>query len=89
MRKVDEDTAIEVPFDPGKLKEDILREAQIVSVPSGMAEMIAERTVREVEDWAMRRKFMTQSDLERKVSSELAKYHADLAYVYQNRGKII
>ncbi len=79
----------EVPFDPEQLRDDILREAKVVSIPSGMASDIAERVVRQVNDWAMRRSVITQDDLNRKVCSELAKYHADLAYVYQNRDKII
>lgn len=79
----------EVPFDPEQLRNDILREAKVVSIPSGMAADIAERVVRQVNDWATRHSVITQDDLNRKVCNELAKYHADLAYVYQNRDKII
>ena len=36
-----------------------------------------------------KKKIITKRDLERTVVAELKKYNADLAYVYQNRDKII
>lgn len=87
--KENKSTEIEVPFDPDALKADILREAKVIGIPSGTAEMIAKKVVKQVTDWAMKKSILTQDDLGRKVCNELAKYHADLVYVYQNRDKII
>ena len=35
------------------------------------------------------RSIITEKDLNRVILKELKKYHADLAYVYENRDKII
>lgn len=78
-----------VKFSKKLLVEDILREARVMRLRMGWAEMIAEKVAEAVEKWAKTRAIITEDDLSRVVEMELAKYHKDLAYVYKNRDKII
>ena len=72
-----------------QLKNELLREARVVKVPMGTAEVVAEKVAEQVEEWARKRSAMTRADIDRQIAKEIAKYSKDLAYVYQNRGKII
>ena len=76
-------------FSKKKLREDILREARVLGLHSGAAEMMTDKVVEAIEKWAKKRTALTQGDLDRATAKEIKKYHADLAYVYENRGKII
>lgn len=76
-------------FDETKLIKDIQKEAKSVNVPSDVAEVIAPKIAAAVAKWASKRSAITEADLNRRVTKEAEKYSADLAYVYQNRGKII
>ena len=76
-------------FNVKDLEADIMREAKILKVPEGSAKAIAENVVERVEKWIKSRPAVTLSDIDRRVAKEIAKYNTDLAYVYQNRGKII
>lgn len=71
------------------LKKLLKTDAKALSIPSGAAEIFIERTLKSVEKSLKSKDLITESDLTRLVVRELKKYHADLAYVYQNRGKII
>lgn len=72
-----------------KLREEILREAKVLNMHSGSAEMIADRVIEKVGKWADKRTDMTKEDLDRVTAKALEEYDEDLAYVYKNRGKII
>ncbi len=76
-------------FDEQELKNDIIREAKALGVPVGTAEVIAEKVAKLVAKWVNQRVTVTVDDINRRVALEIAKYQTDLAYVYQNRGKII
>lgn len=71
------------------LKKDILGEAKKLKVPETVAQTMADRTIEKVGKWIEKRAAVTSDDLNRQIAKELQKYNADLAYVYQNRGKII
>jgi hypothetical protein len=71
------------------LKKLLKTDAKALGIPSGAAEIFIERTLKSVEKSLKSKDLITESDLTRLVVHELKKYHADLAYVYQNRGKII
>lgn len=71
------------------LKKLLKTDAKALGIPSGAAEIFIERTLKSVEKSLKSKDLITESDLTRLVVRELKKYHADLAYVYQNRGKII
>lgn len=76
-------------FRKADLVAEILREARVVQLPMGTAEVIAEKVAEVTARWMKRRGAVTMSDLNRQVAKEMQKYSADLAYIYQNRGKII
>lgn len=78
-----------VKFSRKKLTGEILTEAKVLGIHPGAAKVIADKVVDKVEIWAKQRTMITKTDLDRAVAKEIKKYHADLAYVYQNRGKII
>lgn len=71
------------------LKKDILHEAKLLKISETVAQTIAGRVAEKVEKWMEKRAAVTNDDLNRQLAKELQKYNADLAYVYQNRGKII
>lgn len=76
-------------FSQEELKLAIMCEARALSFSLPIAEVIADSTANSVAQWVMKRPAITEDDLNRRVAKEIAKYNDDLAYVYQNRGKII
>ena len=72
-----------------KVKKELGIHAHALEIPSGAAEIFVERSLKAAEKKLRDKKLITEKDLERAVYAELKKYHADLAYVYKNRGKII
>lgn len=76
-------------FDKNKLKMDIIHEAKVLGIAESTAEMFSEQVVERVAQWVEKRMAITSDDLNRQLATELKKYSSDLAYVYQNRGKII
>ena len=71
------------------IKDDILCEAKIIGMRPGAAEIIAEKVAEKTVKWAEKRSEVTEKDLERKIAENLKKYNADLAEMFQIRGKII
>ncbi len=76
-------------FSTSDFKDEILHEAKILGIPDAVAKTITDRTTGQIEKWVKKRAAITAEDLNQQVAKELGKYNADLAYVYQNRGKII
>lgn len=76
-------------FNVEKLKQEILYDAKIVGIAESTAEMIAEKIAAATVKWVEKRAAVTVEDIHRRVAIEAERYNADLAYVYQNRGKII
>lgn len=76
-------------FSEKELKEALLRDAQALRMPAGTAEVVATKVSEQVSKWVARRPVVTTEDIRRHVVAEAEKYSTDLAYVYQNRGKII
>ena len=82
-------TTATVTFSEEKLKAEIIAEAKILKISESTAEIIASKTATEVAKWVSKRAAVTIDDVNRRVALEIAKYNSDLAYVYQNRDKII
>jgi len=78
-----------VTFSEKELKEELLRQAKALRMPAGTAEVVASKVTEQVGKWIAKRAVVTTDDVDRRVALEIEKYSADLAYVYQNRGKII
>lgn len=76
-------------FDKDLLAKDLKTEARALGIPVGAANAFVEKTVTATCAKLKKKKIITKRDLERTVVAELKKYNTDLAYVYQNRDKII
>lgn len=76
-------------FSEEKVKTEILQDAKSLHLPLANAEVVAEKVATATGKWVAKRATVTQDDIWRRVAVEIAKYNSDLAYVYQNRGKII
>ena len=76
-------------FDENEIKKDLKIDAHAVGIPEGAAEIFVERTMKDAKKSLKNRSIITENDLKRAILKELKKYHADLAYVYENRDKII
>ena len=77
---------------PKKIKdiESILKShARALDVPAGSAEIFIKKSLNSAAKTLNKHKITTDADIIRTVSKELAKYNADLAYVYENYDKII
>ncbi len=78
-----------ITFSEKELKNELLRDAQALKMPAGEAEVVTTKVAEYVGKWVAQRTVVTTDDIRRHVVAEAEKYSADLAYVYQNRGKII
>lgn len=76
-------------FDEKTIIKDLKIHAHAVGIPRGAAEIFIAKTIQDAKKTLKNKKIITQNDLERAITKELKKYNADLAYVYENRGKII
>lgn len=76
-------------FTPEAIASELRQEAQSLGLPEDVADLMVERVVAKVAQWLDGRPAVTEADLNRKLALELQKYNVDLAYVYQNRDKII
>ena len=76
-------------FDETEIIKDLKIDARAVGIPEGAAESFIERTLKDAKKSLKNRSVITEKDLNRVILKELKKYNADLAYVYENRDKII
>ena len=72
-----------------KIKKELEADARALNIPSGAADIFIEKVLKSLPKTLGSSKIITDQDLNRALIKELKKYHADLAYVYQNRDKII
>lgn len=71
------------------LTKTIKTDARALGLPSGSTEIFIDRVLKEVKKFLKTHPHPSESELKRLVVKELKKYHADLAYVYQNRDTIV
>ena len=76
-------------FSPAQIKKDIKHNAIALGIPIGAAEIFATKAVSAAHKSLKSKSVITDHDLHLALSKELAKYNADLAYVYQNHDTII
>lgn len=76
-------------FDTQELVAEIMREAKILKIPSGSAQVVAAKVAGRVAEWTKKRTIITDEELNQRIAQEMEKFNPDLAYVFQNRGKII
>ena len=76
-------------FNEKELISELKVDAKAIGIPSGAAEVFIEKTASGVKKRLKNKRIITSDDLMRAVVAELNIYNTDLAYVYQNRDKII
>ncbi len=72
-----------------KIHEDIKREAKVLGIHPGTAEIIADKVTEKIMTWTKKRSMITEEDLNQKLAKEIKKYNEDLAYLFESKGKII
>lgn len=72
-----------------KVHEEIKREARVLGMHSGEAEIIADKVTEKIIAWSKKRSIITEEDLNQRLAKELKKFNEDLAYLFESRGKII
>jgi anaerobic ribonucleoside-triphosphate reductase len=72
-----------------KIHEDIKREAKVLGLHSGTAEIIADKVTEKVVAWGKKRSKVTEEDLNDKLAKEIKKFNEDLAYLFESKDKII
>ena len=75
--------------DIDNLKKSLQIDAISLGIPSGAAKIFIKKALNDAEKSIKNKSIVTTKDVQRAVHKELKKYNADLAYVYQNRDKII
>lgn len=89
MKKKDNVNSGLVGFNEQEVRQDLLRSMKALRVPEGVAETWARKIISEVKPEVKERALLTDEQLNGYLATAAKKYSADLAYVYQNRGKII
>jgi hypothetical protein len=72
-----------------KVHENIKREAKVLGMHAGTAEIIADKVTEKIMKWSEKRSMITEEDLNARLAKELKKYNEDLAYLFESKGKII
>ena len=72
-----------------KIHEDIKREAKVLGIHPGTAEIIADKVTEKIMNWSKKRSMSTEDDLNERIVKELEKYNKDLAYLFESKGKVI
>jgi len=72
-----------------QLTRTLLLHAKGLGLPIGAAEVFIEKSLLTAKKTLSSHSVITENDVTRAVAKELRKYNSDLAYVYQNRDKII
>ncbi|MBQ1298742.1 hypothetical protein IJH72_00155 [Candidatus Saccharibacteria bacterium] len=76
-------------LDIEKIRKELKIDAKAVGIPSGASKSFIDETLKGMEKTLKGKKVITDNDLKRAIVKELKKYNSDLAYVYENRDKII
>lgn len=88
MRRKNQKGKTEV-FDLEVLENQLMRDAKAVGLSKDSVSLITKRVSREIAKWVKDKEIITKDDLYRKIAKETRQYSQDLAYVYENRDKII
>ena len=77
------------PLDEDQLRKTLKRDAKALGIAPGAAKIFIDEALKSTIAIVNKKKIITAHDLTRTLVKELKKYNRDLAYVYQNRDKII
>lgn len=89
MRIIKKNQVRELEFSEKQLISDLKKEAKVLNLEQGAAELIATEVTKKVSQWVADKTTITQSDLDRKIITEVRKYNKDLAFILGERNKII
>jgi transcriptional regulator NrdR family protein len=70
------------PYDERKLYASIFSACQSVREPEGSAELIADKVVKDVNEWIGKKHEITSNDIRHVASRHLQAYHPNAAYMY-------
>ena len=89
MKIVKKPKLVELEFSEKQLINDLKREAKVLNLEQGAAELIAREVAKRIQLWMTDKPTITQSDLDRRIITEVRKYNKDLAFILGERNKII
>lgn len=76
-------------FDEAAIKKSLKIYAKSLGIPSGAANAFIDQTLEKTKKSLQKKSIITDQDLSRILVKELKKFNTNLAYVYENRDKII
>jgi transcriptional regulator NrdR family protein len=71
-------------YDERKLYASVFSACQAVREPMGSAELIADKVVKDVNEWLDKKHEVTSNDIRAQAAKHLHAYHADAAYIYRH-----
>lgn len=89
MKIVKKPKLVELEFSEKQQINDLKREAKVLNLEQGAAELIATEVTKRIQLWMTDKPTITQSDLDRRIITEVRKYNKDLAFILGERNKII
>lgn len=69
--------------------KDLLKQARALNISEAVVEEYAGKVGEKVEKWVRARGGVTEDDVNSIIAREIKKYNRDIAFIYENRGKII
>lgn len=69
--------------------KDILKQARALNISEAAVKEYADKVGNRVEKWVVARGKVTEADINSIIAKEVGKYNRDIAFIYENRGKII
>ena len=72
-----------------RIYQEIMREAKVLNMQAGAAEIIAKKVTEAIIKWSKNRAAVTEVDLNQRLAKETKKFNADLAYLFESKSKII
>lgn len=72
-----------------RIYQEIMREAKVLNMQAGAAEIIAKKVTEAIMKWSKNRAAVTEVDLNQRLAKETKKFNADLAYLFESKNKII
>ena len=76
-------------LDTEKYTKLLKTDARALGIPAGAAEIFIQESVAAAIKTLQKKSIVTELDVEKAITRELKKYHTDLAYVFENRDKIV
>ena len=72
-----------------RIYQEIMREAKVLNMQAGAAEIIAKKVAEAIIKWGKNRAAVTEVDLNQRLAKETKRFSADLAYLFESKNKII